>query len=319
MSSGLFNRGKEKGKTITDTTRRGRGGASGSGGTPTHTPIPSSNSIQVRILISDYVPEDITEEQINEMLEASKSIHNIEDNEDGEQEQPTKPKQRKPPELKSPLFAVHATIAIKYTSLEKEEITEYSMAICKDNIPIKLASSLIKPNSEARQCRLIPSIKFLVVLYLLLILLFRILVSGMHIKKIYPESEQRYQSNAYQELENYLTTSDLGALERGPGGNNNLLKWWTKRSTIFHVVATIAKEILTVLASTIFVEQAFSVGGYILYERRSRLTPQNLEAQTLLNDWVKAELRQQEVNYNEQEASDSYDTESSNDSINLDD
>ncbi|KAL6540668.1 hypothetical protein OROMI_024551 [Orobanche minor] len=124
----------------------------------------------------------------------------------------------------------------------------------------------------------------------------------------------RYQSNAYQELENYLTTYDLGALERGPDGNNNLLKWWAKRSTIFPVVATIAKEILAVS-----VEQAFSTGGYILDERRSRLTPQNLEAQALMNDWVKAELRQQEPNYDEQEDNDTYDTESSNDSVNLDD
>ncbi|KAL6511011.1 hypothetical protein OROGR_022135 [Orobanche gracilis] len=55
-------------------------------------------------------------------------------------------------------------------------------------------------------------------------------------------------------------------------------------STIFPVVATIAKEILVVPASTVSVEQVFSVGGYILDERRSRLTPQNLEAQALLND-----------------------------------
>ncbi|KAL6579443.1 hypothetical protein OROMI_009659 [Orobanche minor] len=111
----------------------------------------------------------------------------------------------------------------------------------------------------------------------------------------------RYQSNAYQELENYLTTYDLGALECGPD------------------VATIAKEILAVPASTVSVEQAFSTGGYILDERRSRLTPQNLEAQALMDDSVKAELHQQEPNYDEQEDSDTYDTESSNDSINLDD
>ncbi|KAL6572715.1 hypothetical protein OROMI_013673 [Orobanche minor] len=121
------------------------------------------------------------------------------------------------------------------------------------------------------------------------------------------------------ELENYLTTFDLGALEHGPDGNNNLLEWWAKRSAIFPVVATIAKEILVVPASTISVEQAFSTGGYILDERRSRLTPQNLEAQALMNDWVKAELRQQELNYNEQEESDTYDTGSSNDSVDLDD
>ncbi|KAL6552897.1 hypothetical protein OROHE_008261 [Orobanche hederae] len=80
-----------------------RCGATGSG-TPAHTP--SSNSIS-SLNFGDYVPEEKTEEQINEIFEASKSIHNIEDNEDDEQ--PTKPKQRKLFELKSPLFAVHYT------------------------------------------------------------------------------------------------------------------------------------------------------------------------------------------------------------------
>ncbi|KAL6536144.1 hypothetical protein OROHE_012988 [Orobanche hederae] len=125
----------------------------------------------------------------------------------------------------------------------------------------------------------------------------------------------RYQSNAYQELENYLTNCELGSLERGTDGNNNLLKGLAKSSTIFSVVATTVKEILVVPASIVSIEQAFNVGGYILDERRSRLTHQNLEAQTLLNDWVKAELRQQERNYNEQEDSDIYDTGSSNDSV----
>ncbi|KAL6580839.1 hypothetical protein OROMI_006762 [Orobanche minor] len=100
MSSARFNRGK--GKAITaDNTRRGRGGASGSTPNPTHTP--SSNSIPSPNF-GDYVPDDLTDEQINEMFEVSKSIP-----EDDEQNQPTKPKQRKPIELKSPLFAIHFT------------------------------------------------------------------------------------------------------------------------------------------------------------------------------------------------------------------
>ncbi|KAL6531777.1 hypothetical protein OROMI_028140 [Orobanche minor] len=76
MSSARFNRGK--GKAIP------RGGASGSTPNPTHTP--SSNSIPSPNF-GDYVPDDLTEEQINEMFEASKTI-----NEDDEQEQPRKPK-----------------------------------------------------------------------------------------------------------------------------------------------------------------------------------------------------------------------------------
>ncbi|KAL6512942.1 hypothetical protein OROHE_019732 [Orobanche hederae] len=92
MSSGQFNR--RKGKAIIGIPRRERGGTSGS--TPTHTP--SSNSIPIPNF-GDYVPNELTEEQINEIFEASKSIH-----EDDEQEQPTKPKQRKLSKLKSPLF-----------------------------------------------------------------------------------------------------------------------------------------------------------------------------------------------------------------------
>ncbi|KAL6509661.1 hypothetical protein OROGR_022971 [Orobanche gracilis] len=96
MSSGQFNRGK--GKAIADIPRRGRGGASGSG--PTSNYIPSPN-------FGDYVPDELTEEQINEMFEASKFVHNIEDNEDDKQEQRTELKQRKLSELQSPLFAVY--------------------------------------------------------------------------------------------------------------------------------------------------------------------------------------------------------------------
>ncbi|KAL6584271.1 hypothetical protein OROMI_003560 [Orobanche minor] len=158
------------GKAITggNPPRRGRGGSSGSIPNPAHTPssniIPSPN-------FEDYVPDDLIEEQINKIFEVSKSIP-----EDDEQEQPTKPKQRKPPELKSPLFVVHYTktddvetgprhflskcnYCSKYTSSKKEKVTGHSMAICKDIIPTKLASSLIKPNFEARRRRLMPQIK----------------------------------------------------------------------------------------------------------------------------------------------------------------
>lgn len=128
----------------------------------------------------------------------------------------------------------------------------------------------------------------------------------------------RHNTNAYQELDNYLTTYDLGALELKPDGSNDILKWWAKRSTIFPVVSTIAKELLAVPASTVSVEQAFSVGGYILDKRRSNLLPENLEAQSLMNDWVKADLRQQEPNFNDHEDSDYYESTSSNESVDLD-
>ncbi|KAL6564748.1 hypothetical protein OROMI_016198 [Orobanche minor] len=391
MSSARFKRGKGKAITGADNPRRGRGGASGSAPNPSHTP--SSNSIPSPNF-GDYVPDDLTDEQINEMFEVSKSITG-----DDEQKQPKNPKQRKPTRLKSPLFAIHYTKTDDYISSEKggdyETLNGHMQRQHPDKVGIEstqtqlrgtAATSSNAPNQVFLVAKLLDPqvreeglLKLLTLYYTALFptpianftppnpsdlvqiaknslsALYRKYAcsysgsldlgtgssSPVHIPSsssisfygfaipdlgewnAYQEDLSRkltrYQSNAYQELENYLTTFDLGALERGPDGNNNLLKWWAKRSTIFPVVATIAKEILAVPASTVFVEQAFSVGGYILDERRSRLTPQNLEAQALLNDWVKAELRQQELNYNEQEDSDSYDTGSSNDSINLDD
>ncbi|KAL6576757.1 hypothetical protein OROMI_011033 [Orobanche minor] len=268
MSSGQFNR--RKGKAIAGgNPRRGRGGASGSVPNPIHTP--SSNSIPSPNF-GDYVPDDLTEEQIDEMFEASKSIHEVQN-------------------AKNSLSALYREYACNYSgSLDLGT---------GSSSPVHIPSS---SSSIASFVFAIPE-----------------LGEWNDYQEELSRKRTRYQSNAYQELENYLTTFELGALERGPDGNNNLLKWWAKRSTIFPVVAIIAKEILAVSASTVSVEQAFSVGGYILDERRSRLTPQNLEAQALLNDWVKAELRQQEPNYNEQEDSDTYDTGSSNDSVDLGD
>ncbi|KAL6585777.1 hypothetical protein OROMI_002421 [Orobanche minor] len=300
MSSGQFN--SRKGKAIAGgNPRRGRGGASGSVPNPIHTP--SSNSIPSPNF-GDYVPDDLTDEQIDEMFEASKSIH-----EGDEQEQPKKPKQRKPTELKSALFAIHYSKTDDVKSGPDNFLVKCNYCTKVYNGSLDLGTGSSSPVHIPSSSSSIASFGFAI----------PELGEWNDYQEELSRKRTRYQSNAYQELENYLTTFELGALERGPDGNNNLLKWWAKRSTIFSVVAIIAKEILVVPASTVSVEQAFSVGGYILDERRSRLTPQNLEAQALLNDWVKAELRQQEPNYNEQEDSDTYDTGSSNDSVDLGD
>ena len=54
------------------------------------------------------------------------------------------------------------------------------------------------------------------------------------------------------------------------------------------------KEILASPVSTVAVEQAFSSGGNILDVRRSTLHPSSLEAQACVDDWSRAELRQQQ-------------------------
>ena len=60
-------------------------------------------------------------------------------------------------------------------------------------------------------------------------------------------------------------------------------------------MATIAKNIFSTPVSTMAVEQEFSAGGNILDERRSCLTPKSLQIQVCVDDWTKAQYRQQEL------------------------
>ncbi|KAH6770182.1 hypothetical protein C2S52_014985 [Perilla frutescens var. hirtella] len=79
------------------------------------------------------------------------------------------------------------------------------------------------------------------------------------------------------------------------GPNNfDVLKWWSRNQEQYHLLAIMAREIFGVPASTVAVEQAFSESGYMLDERRSNLTPDHLEAQMMLKDESKADLREQE-------------------------
>ena len=65
-------------------------------------------------------------------------------------------------------------------------------------------------------------------------------------------------------------------------------------------------------------EQAFSAGGSILDETRSRLSPESLEIQACVDDWTRAEYRQQEMEKNEEEEF-NYTTDSSAVASNEDD
>ena len=55
-----------------------------------------------------------------------------------------------------------------------------------------------------------------------------------------------------------------------------------------------AKQILATPVSIVAVEQQFSAGSNILDPTRSSMSPYSIEAQAYLDDWTKAEFRQQE-------------------------
>ncbi|KAL8503486.1 hypothetical protein ACS0TY_022294 [Phlomoides rotata] len=115
---------------------------------------------------------------------------------------------------------------------------------------------------------------------------------------------QRDYSNPYQEFENYFTTGFFEV------SYQNILSWWSLKTGTFPIMSLIAKEILACPASTLSVEQAFSVEECTLDERQSALTVEDLENQCLLEDWTSGELRIQDAYLDtaeEEGLSDAYD------------
>ncbi|KAL2906270.1 putative AC transposase [Bienertia sinuspersici] len=55
----------------------------------------------------------------------------------------------------------------------------------------------------------------------------------------------------------------------------HIIQWWKNHSSKFLVLARIVKDILSIPASTIASESAFSVGRRFLDEKRSRLAPKH--------------------------------------------
>ncbi|KZV13529.1 zinc finger BED domain-containing protein RICESLEEPER 2-like, partial [Dorcoceras hygrometricum] len=103
----------------------------------------------------------------------------------------------------------------------------------------------------------------------------------------------RGSSSSNLELENYLTTTfDFSTTD--DEDTFDILRWWAQKKQVYPILSLMAKVILACPVSTVAVEQAFSMGGNTLDERRSTIRPENLEAQCLLNDWSRAASRTQD-------------------------
>ena len=73
----------------------------------------------------------------------------------------------------------------------------------------------------------------------------------------------------------------------------------------YSILAMIAKDVLSSPVSTVSIERAFNMGGQILDETRSRMSPDSLEAQACLDDWTRAGYRHQKfLRENEEELED---------------
>jgi hypothetical protein len=94
------------------------------------------------------------------------------------------------------------------------------------------------------------------------------------------------------ELSSYL---DSDTVDQYDDDDFNILTWWHEHKLTYPVLSILAKDILSVLVSTVSSESAFSLTGRIIEERRRQLNPEMVEMLTCTKDWEADQARTQHL------------------------
>ncbi|PWA94251.1 hypothetical protein CTI12_AA017490 [Artemisia annua] len=102
------------------------------------------------------------------------------------------------------------------------------------------------------------------------------------------ESSKRARSEnlSSNEYGRYTGTDWLNTITPEEYKNFDVLNWWKQKEPQFPVLAAMARDLLSVQASTVASESAFSTSGRILSVRRTRLIPLSLEICICLKDYL---------------------------------
>ncbi|GJT18427.1 zinc finger BED domain-containing protein RICESLEEPER 2 [Tanacetum coccineum] len=95
------------------------------------------------------------------------------------------------------------------------------------------------------------------------------------------------------EYEQYLKTDFVSGLQPKDFASYDVLGFWKSKENQFPVLSCMAMDILSVQASSVASESAFSTSGRLLTIRRTRLTPESLEMCMCLKDHLDAQERKQ--------------------------
>ena len=93
---------------------------------------------------------------------------------------------------------------------------------------------------------------------------------------------------------------DLPTIEVDDDNQFSVLGWWKANESIYPIISLMARDLLTILASTVASESCFSAGGRVVSEKRARLSPSTIEALICLKDWSLAKSRKQDAEQEEQ-------------------
>jgi hypothetical protein len=93
---------------------------------------------------------------------------------------------------------------------------------------------------------------------------------------------EQMQGQVATELDRYLNERPISR-----SGDFDILKWWSANSASYPTLAAIARDVLATPASTVASESAFSMGGRIVTDFRSRLSVESVEALVCTQDWYR--------------------------------
>jgi hypothetical protein len=103
-------------------------------------------------------------------------------------------------------------------------------------------------------------------------------------KKYLATKNSTHQVSPTAELDLYLQQPTV-AITQGPP-HFDLLKWWKEHSNQYPNLARMAQNILMVPMTSIASESAFSTGGRVLNDYRSRLAPSMVEVLICGQNWL---------------------------------
>jgi hypothetical protein len=83
------------------------------------------------------------------------------------------------------------------------------------------------------------------------------------------------------ELTMYLDNDPITVFDDG----FDILSWWHEHKSNYSIVSLLAKDVLTVVVSTISSKSVFSLAGRLIEERRQSLTSEMVEILTCLKVW----------------------------------
>ncbi|XP_040956161.1 zinc finger BED domain-containing protein RICESLEEPER 2-like [Gossypium hirsutum] len=92
------------------------------------------------------------------------------------------------------------------------------------------------------------------------------------------------------ELDKYLAETKKEFVE-----DFDILLWWKVNSPRFSTLSKMTRDVLAIPVSTVASESAFSIGGRVLDQYRSSLTPKIVKALVCNQDWIRKSSSQEDI------------------------